>query len=810
MRLPDIDLFSFWLGFGSAGLIVFVLFLFRKQMSQAREMVLERVTGMRETFTAGAEKRFREDILRYAQTAHLAGTIFALNEILLPPRLLKPERTIDPSLPPSDDDVTVIIPIIAEWPDLAAAYHAPSLSVEEVFATDARVLVFGGHGAGKSTLLAHLATRAAQDDEKLFPGGITPIFVHAADFDFTQKDDPASPLIAAALTRASLLTATQLPDHLKKRLKNFKCLILIDGLDEVPTSVINQLALWLDEFQKKYPNHRYVVAAGVAGYGPLTALSFVPIMLAPWGADDYRALIKKWTAAWDALIRTRKKSNVPTLIEPVILQGWLHLNNHGRTIYEITLRVWAAVAGDARGNRPIDWLEAYLRRFNLKSSGPAALGQIAAAMLSQETPALSRKDMVAICDTALKTAEGKVEVDTDDFVDDLINRRLLVKHGKDLLSFSHPLTLAFFTAKNLVAQPDMAVGTSPIWARALYFFSGLGDLTPVVVNALKQTADVVQTEMLTCALWLRDTPATARWKPEIFKRLARLMMDPNQPENLRLRALAGFVASNDPAVINMFKQSLGSPDPFNRRLAALGLGAVGDSSLVPQLIALYADPFLDVRWAAALALANIGTDAALDGLAQGLLNGDDAVKQASAQALARNLEEGQSLLKEAIKHTDIGVRRAAVYGLADIKDAWAIQLLEQAQSDEQWFVRNAATEIVERAKNPEGLTLLPYAPPESQGWLIGWAAGKGTGVPPGKGALDILNRALKEGDEPVRMAAAQSLSRLGDPVAARELYNSLRDPSALVRDAAFRALAHIGTLTGQRMAAPPSGQPSPN
>jgi HEAT repeat protein len=808
MRLPHfppIDPFSFWLGFGSTAFIVFVLYLFRRQLAQAREMLGESLLKLRETLTAGEEKRFREDTLRFAQTSHLAGSIFALNEILLPPRLLHPEPPIDPTMAPSEDDVTAIIPIIAEWPDLASAYRASSLSVDEVFAGEAtNILILGGPGAGKSTLLAHLATRAAQDDEKLFPEGITPIFVHAADLDLPYKDDTAQPLIAAALARASTLTASQLPQHLKLRLRGFKCFILLDGLDELPGAQVAQVTAWLGEFQKQYPNHRYVAATGVAGYGPLVSLGFTPVLIAPWSADDYRALIKKWTTTWDSVIRARrKKAAALPDVDPIVMQGWLNLNNQGRTIYEITLKVWAAVAGDARGNRPVDWLEAYVRRFNLKPSGPGALGKLATALLNQpEAFGVPRKDVATICDTALKGADGKTEIDSDDFIDDLVNRRMLVKHAKDQLSFTHALTMTYCAAQSLAAQPDTPVGDSPIWARALYFFAALGDLTPIVGRAISRAADVLQTELLTCALWLRDAPASARWRPEIFKRLARLMMDPNQPENLRLRALAGFVASNDPAVVALFKQALVSPDPFNRRVAILGLGAIGDPTLVPQILALYADPYLDVRWAAALALSNIASDAALDGLAQGLLQGDDPLKQACAQSLARNVEEGQSLLKEAVKHTDLGVRRAALYGLAEIKDAWALEMLEAAQTDEQWFVRNAATDLVERLKNPSPLKFQPYSPPESQGWLIAWAATKGTGVPPGKGAIDLLNRALKEGEERVRLAAAQSLGRLGDPLAARELYAALRDPAPLIRDAAFRALAHIAALTGQKMASP--------
>jgi len=809
MRLPTfppIDTFSFWLGFASAAFIVLLLYWFRRPLGLARQMLAEEFQRLRESLTAGTEKRLREDTLRFAQTAHLAGSIFALDEILLPPRLLRPEPPLDPTTPPPDEDVEAIIPIIPEWPDLAGIYRAPTLSVEEVFAKDTHLLVMGGPGAGKSTLLAHLATRAAQDDEKLFPGGVTPIFVHAGALDLPRKpkDDVAQPLIAAALARVSAVTAAQLPQHLRVRLKSYKCAIFIDGFDELLPPQMAQAAQWLQEFLKEYKQHRLVAAAGVWGYGPLTGCGLAPIMLAPWNADDYRELINKWTAAWEQVSRARRKKAGPGEVEMAVMRGWLGSNNQGRTIFEITLKVWAALAGDTRGNRPVDWLEAYLRRHNLKSAGPNALAQVATALLSQqEYLGLPRKEAASICDAALKGPDGKTEMDSDDFLDQLIGRRLLTKHAKDRLSFTHPLTAAYCTAKRLAAEPDTILGTSPAWARALYFFASLGDLTSAVGRSLTQTADVMQTELLACALWLRDAPANAKWRAEVFKRLARLMLDPHQPENLRLRALAGLTASNDPAVVALFKQALASPDPFGRRLATLGLGALGDGTLVPQLTALYGDPYLDVRWAVALALAHIGTEPAIDGLAQGLMQGDDALKQACAQALARNAEFGPDLLKEAIAHENLTVRRAALFGLADLKAEWAIKIIDEMQTKEQeWIVRNAAVAVIEQLKGAGEIPLQPYAPPEAQGWLVAWAASRGAGVPPGKGAIDILNRAFKEGEERVRLAAAQSLGRLGDPAAARELYAALRDPAPLIRDAAFRALAHIAALTGQKMAAP--------
>jgi HEAT repeat protein len=815
ITIPPIDGFSFWAGFAAATLIFVLLYRFRRELGLARQAFSDLLWRIRETLTAGTERNLRDDLLQLAQTMHLAGSVFALDEILLPPRLIVPDPGFDPTAPKTDEDLNVIIPVIPEWPDLAGIYRAPALSVEQAFGGGENLLILGGPGHGKTTLLAHLTARAAHGDEALFPDRPTPLFIHAADLTLPreEEDDVSQPLIAAMHSRVSALTAARLPRHLRQRLQNFKCVIFIDGFDQMPPAQIAEVAEWLREFKEAYPTHRIIAVGGLWGYGPLLQLGLAPVHIAPWNAEDYRNLIGKWGAKWEEVIRARKKKSAPTDADPQMIMGWLGNGNQGRTIYEVTLKIWAAFVGDARGNRPVDWLEAYILRHKVKPAGHQALGKIAVAMLAQDNYlGAPRADLAVLCDAALLGPTGKPEVDSDDFLDDLISRGLLSKHAKDRISFRHDLTAAYCAAMALATTPEAApANISSTWARGLYFFASLGDLTPLVARNLSNAGDIVQTELLNCALWLRDAPANARWRNEVFKRLAQLMLDSKLPENLRLRALAGFVTANDPAVAALFKQALGSSDPFSRRLAILGLGAIREATAVQQIAPLIADPYLDVRWAAALALAAIGTQQAIDSLARGLLEGDDAMRQACAQALVLQPEEGHALLQEAIKDPNVSVRRAAVYGLAAIQANWATKILEDVRMNEkQWIVRTAATEILERREGPLTRSPKPYTPPDAQGWLVAWAATKQVGVPPGKAAIEVLNRALKEGDEPTRRAAAEALGRLGDPAVARELYTALRDPAPLLRDAAFRALSQVSTASGQKLALPVgSGQLSP-
>src|SRR5689334_2147491 len=99
ITFPPLDPFSFWAGFAAAALIFFVLYRFRRQLGLIRPAISNLLWRLRESLTAGTESSLREDILHLAQTMHLAGSVFALDEILLPPRLIVLDPGFDPTAP---------------------------------------------------------------------------------------------------------------------------------------------------------------------------------------------------------------------------------------------------------------------------------------------------------------------------------------------------------------------------------------------------------------------------------------------------------------------------------------------------------------------------------------------------------------------------------------------------------------------------------------------------------------------------------------------------------------------------------------
>jgi HEAT repeat protein len=227
-----------------------------------------------------------------------------------------------------------------------------------------------------------------------------------------------------------------------------------------------------------------------------------------------------------------------------------------------------------------------------------------------------------------------------------------------------------------------------------------------------------------------------------------------------------------------------------------------DAKSVKALEDALGAPSQSVRRAACMALVAIGTNEALETVAHTLLNGDEEIRRAAGEALANDPQEGYAMLKDGVTLDDILLRRAVMYGLGRIDETWAVELLQKMQvDDDQWIVRNAATEVLD-AK----LAVGSFAPsrlkvPHESPWLIEFAAKKGVGISPGTPATDILLLALKEEDVELRLAAMPYLKLSPKEGVIAQLYDAMYQDEPEVREAAYHTLWEIG-LSGVKLPDP--------
>lgn len=748
-----------------------------------------------DSLTAGATDRYRTELVIRAETLHLARAIFALDEIAVPPQILAPAPPADPTrTDPLPEGSLALLPNLPDWTYLSGVYRAPTLSLAEALSNGAHILITGEPGSGKSTALAYLAVRAANRDAEVgLAAGWVPVLVHAADLRLEGRRDPLDAVIAAAQHVASSGMASRVPGYLRLHFRQQRGLLLLDGLDELAPEEIPPVAAWLESFLAAYPGNHVVAAGPARGYDGLVRAGLAPVAIAPWTEHDQRQFLTRWGSAWQKSVLPSLPKNRMVDIDPALISGWLLGVVRGLTPLEITLRVWAAYAGDARGHRTSDNLDAYLARF--MSPDERQIAEVTAT-------------------TWIKERQGAVPerlLHRGTPVSDMIEAGVLVRRREARVSFFQPGLGAYLAARGFVSGGMPSDFDWDGWApsqASLHWIAALGDVTAIAERHLRNADDPLSSGLLTCAGWLKDAPAKAPWRPYVLRAAASLIQDPNRPYGLRLRALHALASAHESTVAILFQRLLTADEASSRILAALGLGAARDEEAVPALLQVTTrDRELFVRQAACLALAGIGTQPALEGLGQALLSGDEGVRLAAGEALACHPDEGYAMLRDALEMDNLLTRRAAVFGLARVPEAWALEALEKVQvEDAQWVVRGAAAEAAGRRKNPPWKVVPPVHELAELPWLVAYAAQQGLGVAPGRPALEMLRRVLASGTTEEKLAALEAIAWSGNEEFSIELNAATRSDDSHMRDAAFEAL--------WRMAAPgkaaPAGVPLPS
>lgn len=133
-------------------------------------------------------------------------------------------------------------------------------TVEERLAASSRTLLIGRAGSGKTTVLQWLAVRAARSD---FTGSLAELNMYIPFFvrlrEYVSKALPQPEEYIAGM--APLLAPEAPPGWARAQLRSGRALMLVDGVDELPSDERPGVARWLHDLTELFPAARYVVTA---------------------------------------------------------------------------------------------------------------------------------------------------------------------------------------------------------------------------------------------------------------------------------------------------------------------------------------------------------------------------------------------------------------------------------------------------------------------------------------------------------------------------------------------------------------------
>ncbi len=827
LRIPDFSPFWFWTGVFAGSLFWYALTRLYPQVQKWKQQREARKAEREASRLERMSGRWRRWLEQYLEKAHLAAPLFPLEYILITPRVMAPPPAYVPEGEYRPDDIaTLAVPYMPDFPELGALYRYPTLTLPEALQGGANLLLLGRFGAGKSTALAYLALLAARGDERLRDlTGFLPVLVHAADLPLPLPEDTQP--IEALLQGVGRYTPEPLLKGLKRQLpqalESGKALLLVDGADEMAPKRQPALAAFLRQVLKAYPRVRLVVAASPEHDDGLQALGLQPVTLAPWSAVEAAAFLKRWGKVWQREVAPHLQETdeeTPEELPALMINRWLLLPAPAYTPLELTLKAWAAYAGDVLGAGLHDAIEAYLRRTAPEGERErAALEALALQLTLSAGDSLPEKEAGKGSTAWQEDEEEEPAAEEEDvprkkkrkpkvrrLLPELVESGVLVARGSDRVGFAHPLVQAYLAGQALAADGGESRLLHGDWwegrTAALGFLAAVGKGGNVAASLLENDHVVTHAPALAAGralAWGSEAP----WRSEVLRYLAAMLTDVTSAFNLRARAAVALALTGEKGLGALFRKLMGHSDLTVRWLGALGAGAARDAKAVEALNGLLYDPSKAVQRAAALALVAINTTEALEAVAALLLSGDDMQRRIAAEALANHPAEGYPTLREAIGlEDDLRVRRAAVYGLARVPAAWAWEILERVQvEDSQWVVRDAATAIIERAKQPSPFVPRPLRPLHEEPWLLAFAAERGMGVAPGQAAMALLHRLLEEGTPEQKEAALARVPFYPAEDWGREIYTVLFDRGGPLRDAAFQAVWLLA-IAGVQLPAP--------
>lgn len=516
-------------------------------------------------------------------------------------------------------------------PDAKRMSFAPqSGPIDHLLATSRKIIVRGQAGSGKSTLLQWLAVRSASHD---FPVQLShwnktiPFFIRLRER--VNKDFP-NPEEFPGLVAPTI--AGQMPHGwVHEQLDNGRAVVLIDGVDELPSTQRGDMLERLQQLVSTYPHARYIVtsrpAALKAELWPewqewIEKESFVETSLQPMSPAHIDNFIDQWHEALAKTISDEEEINALKQL-PGNLKRQLRQRPPLRRLADNPLlcAMICALHRERHENLPAERIDLYKgcvemllsrrdegRKIDVKSDYPE-LSDAQKLVLAQSFAYWLMKN--GYSDVELGEAdrhfEGKrAEMNLSDHVTGEGVRRWFVERASLLrepvaqrVDFTHRTFQEYLAAQAAIKQNDIGVlikhGHEDQWRETIILAAG--EARPrereKLLKGLIARADKLRTPRLRKQLYLLAV-ACLETCVELMADVRQLVLDkaaplfpPHDEDDVKLMAAAG-----DPAVTLLAYNPEHSGAEVARCIKTLGM--IGSNKAMKK-IAEYASDF-DERW----------------------------------------------------------------------------------------------------------------------------------------------------------------------------------------------------------------------
>ena len=447
--------------------------------------------------------------------------------------------------------------------------------------------VLGAPGSGKTTLLKHLTLTLASPES--LPESVQgmprmPILLLLRDYAAIIEEEPDFSLLTAVKQELARREENIPLDWLAQDLQNGRCLIMLDGLDEVAKPQLRrQVVAWVERQMQLYRNNRFIITSRPFGYrnNPLNGVLVLEVR--PFTPEQVRQFIHNWylaneiksaghddkgvrldarQGAEDLLVRLRQ---TPVLLDmsvnPLLLTMIATVHRYrsslpGRRVelYEEICEVFLGKRHEARGIL-YDLTPAQKKR---------VLQPLAYAMMLHKQREISIEEAMAIIDEPLSRVSPHTP--RNEFLRMIENTSgLLVEREVGMLGFAHLTFQEYLTAVHVLDQRLEHELVQHIddswWHEAIRLYAAQADATQVIRACVMRKRPSIQalTLAVECLEEAREVGAEIR-------HMAERLQQSVAHENPEVRKMGAEV---------MLQLRL-------RRMVRLGENRLADTSLVTQ------------------------------------------------------------------------------------------------------------------------------------------------------------------------------------------------------------------------------------
>ncbi|MEG4815102.1 NACHT domain-containing NTPase [Microcoleus sp. K5-D4] len=409
-----------------------------------------------------------------------------------------------------------------------------------------KLMVLGKPGSGKTTFLKHIAIEC---DRSEFEANKIPIFIplktfaEIANLDLLEyiSDEFASCGVEARSQTESVLSQG-------------RCLILLDGLDEVPESDSEAVVRQIRQFVKKYYNNQFIITCRIAAAKyRFHDEAFTCVEVADFNCEQTAAFAKNWFAAFSQNLEAGK-ALASQFVETLTLQKNQQIRELAVTpiLLNLTCLVFQAKA-DFPSNRAKlyeEGMEIMLRKWDetrgiqrdevyrdLNFSRKQHLLAFVAAITFEQGDYFFEKNTVQqlIADYLAHLPDAttdrvQLEMDSEVVLKAIeAQHGLLVERARGIYSFSHLTFQEYFTARQIVKNSapqalEKLVSnlTEKRWREVLFLAVGMLPKADDLLLSMKQQVDglVAEDEQLQqFLLWVRNKSFSikAPYKPSAIR-----------------------------------------------------------------------------------------------------------------------------------------------------------------------------------------------------------------------------------------------------------------------------------------------------